>query len=176
MKILHIGCQSTGGLTRSLKSSDALRGESFQERPAKEFACTFCAPCFRLKTTHLGFAGQWTRDKLSSTANTGANLDQRKGGIRRAPLTMRRSDGRRESLCNSRTRLPRTPHRETQDGSLLSVAPRYEKKVCCQLGQRVRIVRGPSTGLEGMVADSNKSLRLILSITLIQQSVLLEIG
>jgi transcription antitermination factor NusG len=42
-------------------------------------------------------------------------------------------------------------------------------------GQRVRIVRGPLTGLEGMVADSNKPLRLVLSITLIQRSVLLEI-
>lgn len=42
-------------------------------------------------------------------------------------------------------------------------------------GQRVRIVRGPLTGLEGMVADSNKPIRLVLSITLIQRSVLLEI-
>ena len=42
-------------------------------------------------------------------------------------------------------------------------------------GQRVRIVRGPLTGLEGMVADADKPLRLVLSITLIQRSVLLEI-
>lgn len=42
-------------------------------------------------------------------------------------------------------------------------------------GQRVRISRGPLTGLEGMVVDSNKPLRLVLSITLIQRSVLVEI-
>lgn len=42
-------------------------------------------------------------------------------------------------------------------------------------GQRVRIARGPLTGLEGMVVDSNKPLRLILSISLIQRSVLVEI-
>jgi transcription antitermination factor NusG len=42
-------------------------------------------------------------------------------------------------------------------------------------GQWVRIARGPLTGLEGMVVDSNKPLRLVLSITLIQRSVLVEI-
>src|ERR1700676_899576 len=42
-------------------------------------------------------------------------------------------------------------------------------------GQKVRIAKGPLTGLEGMVADSNKPLRLVLSITLIQRSVLVEI-
>jgi len=42
-------------------------------------------------------------------------------------------------------------------------------------GQRVRIARGPLTGLEGLVVDSNKPLRLVLSITLIQRSVLVEI-
>lgn len=42
-------------------------------------------------------------------------------------------------------------------------------------GQKVRIAKGPLTGLEGMVVDSNKPLRLVLSITLIQRSVLVEI-
>jgi len=42
-------------------------------------------------------------------------------------------------------------------------------------GEKVRIVRGPLTGLEGMVTDSKKPLRLVLSITLIQRSVLVEI-
>ena len=42
-------------------------------------------------------------------------------------------------------------------------------------GEKVRIARGPLTGLEGMVVDSNKPLRLVLSITLIQRSVLVEI-
>jgi transcription antitermination factor NusG len=42
-------------------------------------------------------------------------------------------------------------------------------------GQRVRIARGPLSGLEGMVADLKKPLRLVLSITIIQRSVLVEI-
>jgi transcription antitermination factor NusG len=42
-------------------------------------------------------------------------------------------------------------------------------------GEKVRIVRGPLAGLEGMVADVKKPLRLVLSITLIQRSVLVEI-
>jgi transcription antitermination factor NusG len=44
-----------------------------------------------------------------------------------------------------------------------------------QKGQKGRIVSGPLRGLEGLVVDSNKRLRLILSITLIHRSVLLEI-
>ena len=42
-------------------------------------------------------------------------------------------------------------------------------------GQEVRIAKGPLTGLAGMVVDSNKPLRLVLSIALIQRSVLVEI-
>ena len=42
-------------------------------------------------------------------------------------------------------------------------------------GQKVRIAKGPLTGLEGRVIDSDKPLRLVLSITLIQRSVLVEI-
>jgi len=41
-------------------------------------------------------------------------------------------------------------------------------------GQKVRIAKGPLTGLQGIV-DSNRPLRLVLSITLIQRSVLLVI-
>jgi transcription antitermination factor NusG len=44
-----------------------------------------------------------------------------------------------------------------------------------QTGQKGRIVSGPLSGLEGIVVESSKPLRLILSITLIQRSVLLEI-
>jgi transcription antitermination factor NusG len=42
-------------------------------------------------------------------------------------------------------------------------------------GQRVRINRGVLAGVEGIVLRSNPSLRLVLSITLLQRSVLLEI-
>jgi transcription antitermination factor NusG len=42
-------------------------------------------------------------------------------------------------------------------------------------GQKGRIVSGPLAGLEGILVDSTKRLRLVLSVTLIQRSVLLEI-
>ena len=43
-------------------------------------------------------------------------------------------------------------------------------------GQKVRINRGVLAGIEGIVLKSKPSLRLVLSITLLQRSVLLEIG
>ena len=43
-------------------------------------------------------------------------------------------------------------------------------------GQRVRINSGILAGVEGIVLRSKPSLRLVLSITLLQRSVLLEIG
>ena len=43
-------------------------------------------------------------------------------------------------------------------------------------GQRVRINRGVLAGVEGIVLRLKPSLRLVLSITLLQRSVLLEIG
>jgi transcription antitermination factor NusG len=42
-------------------------------------------------------------------------------------------------------------------------------------GQRVRITSGVLAGIEGIVLQSKPSLRLILSVTLLQRSVLLEI-
>lgn len=55
------------------------------------------------------------------------------------------------------------------------VGLRMEPHSYWEKGQKVRIAKGPLTGLEGMVVDSNKPLRLVLSITLIQRSVLVEI-
>ncbi len=55
------------------------------------------------------------------------------------------------------------------------VGLRMEPHSYWQKGQQVRIAKGPLTGLEGVVVDSNKPLRLVLSITLIQRSVLVEI-
>src|SRR5579862_4477011 len=52
---------------------------------------------------------------------------------------------------------------------------RMEPHSYWEKGQKVRIARGPLTGLEGMVVDADKPLRLVLSITLIQRSVLVEI-
>jgi len=43
-------------------------------------------------------------------------------------------------------------------------------------GQRVRIERGVLAGVEGIVMSFKQTLRLVLSITLLQRSVLLEIG
>src|SRR5262249_20200833 len=45
-----------------------------------------------------------------------------------------------------------------------------------QTGQRVRIDRGVLAGVEGIVMSFKQNLRLVLSITLLQRSVLLEIG
>ena len=45
-----------------------------------------------------------------------------------------------------------------------------------QTGQRVRIERGPLVGMEGIVMSFKQTLRLVLSITLLQRSVLVEIG
>lgn len=44
-----------------------------------------------------------------------------------------------------------------------------------QVGQRVRIGKGVLAGVEGIVISSKQCLRLVLSITLLQRSVLLEI-
>ncbi|HWB85982.1 MAG TPA: transcription termination/antitermination NusG family protein [Bryobacteraceae bacterium] len=43
-------------------------------------------------------------------------------------------------------------------------------------GQKVRITSGVLAGVEGIVLKSKPSLRLVLSITLLQRSILLEIG
>jgi transcription antitermination factor NusG len=44
-----------------------------------------------------------------------------------------------------------------------------------QCGQRGRVTIGPLTGIEGTVVGTKQSLRLVLSVTLLQRSVLLEI-
>jgi transcription antitermination factor NusG len=44
-----------------------------------------------------------------------------------------------------------------------------------QVGQRVRIDKGALSGIEGIVISFKQCLRLVLSITLLQRSVLLEI-
>jgi transcription antitermination factor NusG len=44
-----------------------------------------------------------------------------------------------------------------------------------QTGQKVRITEGPLADVEGIVMSYKKPLRLVLSITLLQRSVLLEI-
>jgi transcription antitermination factor NusG len=45
-----------------------------------------------------------------------------------------------------------------------------------QVGQRVRIERGALAGVEGIVMSFRQTLRLVLSITLLQRSVLVEVG
>ena len=57
----------------------------------------------------------------------------------------------------------------------LRVGLRMEPHSYWEKGQKVRIAKGPLAGLEGMLIDSNRPLRMVLSITLIQRSVLLEI-
>jgi len=44
-----------------------------------------------------------------------------------------------------------------------------------QSGQRVRIMRGSMSGIEGIILESKNSLRLVLSITLLQRSVQFEL-
>jgi transcription antitermination factor NusG len=43
------------------------------------------------------------------------------------------------------------------------------------LGSKVRIVRGPLAGLEGVLVNTRSSLRVILSVSLIRQSVRVEV-
>jgi hypothetical protein len=45
-----------------------------------------------------------------------------------------------------------------------------------QTGQRVRIQSGELAGVEGIVMSFGQTLRLVLSITLLEKSVLVEIG
>ena len=45
-----------------------------------------------------------------------------------------------------------------------------------QSGQRVRIERGALAGVEGIVMSLNRTLRLVLSISLLEQSALLEVA
>jgi len=44
-----------------------------------------------------------------------------------------------------------------------------------QVGQRVRIEQGPLYGVEGILLDSKKRDRLVVSVTLLQRSVAVEI-
>jgi len=44
-----------------------------------------------------------------------------------------------------------------------------------QVGQRVRIEQGPLSGVEGILLDSQKRERLVVSVTLLQRSVAVEI-
>ena len=44
-----------------------------------------------------------------------------------------------------------------------------------RIGQKGRIASGPLEGVEGIVMDTRKPLRLLLSVTLLQRSVILEI-
>lgn len=44
-----------------------------------------------------------------------------------------------------------------------------------QAGQRVRIEKGPLSGLEGILVDFKKSYRLVVSVCLLQRSVAVEI-
>jgi len=44
-----------------------------------------------------------------------------------------------------------------------------------QAGQRVRIVKGALAGVEGILLDRKKSFRLVMSITLLERSVMVEI-
>ena len=50
-----------------------------------------------------------------------------------------------------------------------------EPRSFVETGQRVRITRGALSGIEGIVLEVRKSLRLVLSITLLQRSVQLEV-
>lgn len=43
-----------------------------------------------------------------------------------------------------------------------------------QRGQRVRVMRGALSGIEGIILESKNSLRLVLSITLLQRSIQFE--
>lgn len=44
-----------------------------------------------------------------------------------------------------------------------------------QAGMRGRISNGPLAGVEGIIRDTKKPFRLVLSVTLLQRSVLLEV-
>ncbi|MGE3840905.1 MAG: transcription termination/antitermination protein NusG [Vicinamibacterales bacterium] len=44
-----------------------------------------------------------------------------------------------------------------------------------EVGQRVRIIRGPLNGAEGIITAANRQRRLVISITLLQRSVSVEI-
>lgn len=45
----------------------------------------------------------------------------------------------------------------------------------CQQGQKVHITEGPLSGIEGIVVTVKQQTRLVLSVTLLQRSVLLEV-
>ena len=51
----------------------------------------------------------------------------------------------------------------------------YTPWLSVQVGQSVCVVRGPLTGLEGTVIEVRSSLRLILSLPLLQRSISVEI-
>jgi transcription termination/antitermination protein NusG len=71
--------------------------------------------------------------------------------------------------------------RPVDDGEISSLkraaAANIEMTPCTYLksGQTGRISRGPLAGIEGIVVQHKRSLRLVLSVTLLQRSVLLEI-
>jgi transcription antitermination factor NusG len=50
-----------------------------------------------------------------------------------------------------------------------------EPRSFVETGERVRVTRGALSGIEGIVLEVRKSLRFVLSITLLQRSVQLEV-
>jgi transcription antitermination factor NusG len=70
---------------------------------------------------------------------------------------------------------------EISDGEIEALRRVVQHRMSCEpvshlvAGETVRIDDGPLSGLEGKVVEVKKSLRLVLSVTLLQRSVLVEI-
>jgi transcription antitermination factor NusG len=58
---------------------------------------------------------------------------------------------------------------------LISTAVRNQPWPFLEVGDRVRIESGPLSGLEGLLVEFRGSHRLILSVTLLQRSVAVEL-
>jgi transcription antitermination factor NusG len=58
----------------------------------------------------------------------------------------------------------------------LSRGLRAQPHPCLIVGRRVRIVNGPLTGMEGILQRHNGNFRVVLSVDLIQRSVVIEVN
>jgi transcription antitermination factor NusG len=73
-------------------------------------------------------------------------------------------------------------HASIDEGEIEALQRVCEQQLSCEpcdhvvAGETVRIDDGPLAGLEGKVVEVKKSLRLVLSVTLLKRSVLVEIN
>jgi transcription antitermination factor NusG len=92
---------------------------------------------------------------------------------RRLPLLT--TPGVLEIVGYGRSPIPVAPSEIEAIQMLVASPAAYEPCAFMQRGQAVRFNRGPLAGLEGILVDNGKRSRVVVSVTLLQRSVAVEI-